>query len=760
MKTKTLLSIFAFSIMISAFGQKPTIELTFTAENSGQYIHLDSILIENLTQGGDTTLYAPDTILVIDYVASIGENGNSDENTFSVSQNYPNPFMGKTKFNLYLPEKGNIQITGRDIIGRELVHYENILNRGNHSFAFYAGNESYYLLTVTGNQTSQTIKMLNAGSTITNGEKCKIVYTGNKGNVSGFKSQQAINNFGFTLGDELKYTAYSYFGESSIISSPSNNQNYTFLFELNIPCPTIPTVTYEGKTYNTVLIGNQCWLKENLSVGGNTSGYLEQWDNNHIERYCYDNNWEHCGIYGGFYQWDEMMQYTTTPGVIQGICPPDWHIPTDEEWKELEGIVDSQFNYPNSEWDSMNYFRGFDAGLNIKLDYGWTGGGNGTDLYGFEAMWVGFRNAVIGNFVGKLDLAYFWTSSEHDDNQAIGRKLQYNADGIYRANFNKGHGYSVRCIHNEPNIATVTTGNIEYITAISADVEGEITNLWELNITQHGHCWSIEPNPTIIDDYKTELGTSTILYSFTSNLTGLDPETIYYVRAYATNSMGTSYGAEKVFETFPEGGMGSPCPDLATLNYAGQIYNTILIENQCWLKENLNVGIMINGSENQSNNSTIEKYCFDDDSINCETFGALYQWNEIMQYTTDTITQGICPIGWHIPTDFDWKVLEGSIDSLYGVGDPIWEEVGWRGFDVSTKLRQGGSSGFEALYAGNLSNGWFGHLLTQGTFWTSSKYDDDFVFIRGIFVSHPTTVYRASYNHNYPFGHSVRCLKD
>ncbi len=189
MKTKILLSILALLQIVSAFSQKPTMELTFTAENNGQYVPLDSIFIENLTQGGDTTVYAPDTVFVLDYITSIGDNEVIGENSLSVSQNYPNPFKGKTEFNLYLPEKENIKITGRDILGKELVHYENNLTRGNHSFSFYAGNESYYLLTVTGEQTSQTVKMLNAGSKTANGEKCKLVYTGNNESVSGFKSQ-------------------------------------------------------------------------------------------------------------------------------------------------------------------------------------------------------------------------------------------------------------------------------------------------------------------------------------------------------------------------------------------------------------------------------------------------------------------------------------------------------------------------------------------------------------------------------------------
>ena len=73
-------------------------------------------------------------------------------------------------------------------------------------------------------------------------------------------------------------------------------------------------------------------------------------DNGTMEKYCYNNEPDSCTKYGGLYQWDEMMQYTTQQGV-QGICPPGWHLPTDEEWKVLEGAVDSQYGIGDPEWD-------------------------------------------------------------------------------------------------------------------------------------------------------------------------------------------------------------------------------------------------------------------------------------------------------------------------------------------------------------------------------------------------------------------------
>jgi len=100
-----------------------------------------------------------------------------------------------------------------------------------------------------------------------------------------------------------------------------------------IPCPGLETVVHGNKTYNTVLIGEQCWFRENLNIGDQINASIYQKDNGEIEKWCYDNVPANCETYGGLYQWDEMMQYNAS--VQQGICPPNWHIPDYDDFEQL-----------------------------------------------------------------------------------------------------------------------------------------------------------------------------------------------------------------------------------------------------------------------------------------------------------------------------------------------------------------------------------------------------------------------------------------
>ncbi len=189
----------------------------------------------------------------------------------------------------------------------------------------------------------------------------------------------------------------------------------------------------------------------------------------------------------------------------------------------------------------------------------------------------------------------------------------------------------------------------------------------------------------------------------------------------------------------------------STVNYAGKTYHTVQIGTQCWLKENLDVGNKINGSLDQSNNGTIEKYCYDDILSNCTTYGGLYQWDEAMQYITDSSAQGICPLGWHLPTKTEIQTLMSAVNNN---GNAL-KSVG-----QGTSSGQGtNTSGFSALLGGiRHITGVFG-LMNTNVFFHSSTAIDGGTYDSAIqlFSTDSNITLEPAHRIN---GFPIRCLKN
>jgi len=301
-------------------------------------------------------------------------------------------------------------------------------------------------------------------------------------------------------------------------------------------------------------------------------------------------------------------------------------------------------------------------------------------------------------------------------------------------------------------IPTVSTNEVSSITLTSAQCGGNALADSGLIVLSKGVCWDTTSNVNIENNAGFTINGDS-LGIFESSITELQEGMHYYVKAYSTNENGTSYGEVKQFIA------QDPICGVLTVDYEGQTYNTVQIGEQCWFNKNLNY---------QIGNS----WCYDLNSENCLTYGRLYDWETIMNgelgsNNVPSGIQGICPTGWHIPSDNEWKILEGNVDTQYGVGDPIWDEIGYRGLNVGNRLKTwyGWSSnsgsddfGFSALPSGFYgTNGYFTSKYYGANWWTTSEDDSTGVWTRYL------SIYENSsnrYNFEKEYGFSVRCLKD
>jgi uncharacterized protein (TIGR02145 family) len=195
--------------------------------------------------------------------------------------------------------------------------------------------------------------------------------------------------------------------------------------------------------YRTVEIGNQTWMAENLDYAVQGSK-------------CYDNDPANCAKYGRLYDCATAMALpsscndNTCFGQIQikhkGICPDDWHIPSNDDWDELLRYVDEK---NKGEGSSETFYNSRTAGKYLKATSGWNDhageSGNGTDEYGFSAL-PGGNGDSDGSFTYAGNYGGWWSASEVSSNYAYFRFMGYNYEGANWDNDYKSFLFSVRCI--------------------------------------------------------------------------------------------------------------------------------------------------------------------------------------------------------------------------------------------------------------------------------------------------------------------------
>jgi len=199
----------------------------------------------------------------------------------------------------------------------------------------------------------------------------------------------------------------------------------------------------DGKKYTTVLIGTQCWMKQNLNYGKTVSSFTsavthsDMFNNSIPEKYAPNGDSTQLPQYGGLYEWDELMNYSTVAGG-QGLCPANWHVPTDTEWQTMIGAAGGTLITSNGGYGG-NKLKAIGEGF---------GAGAGTNSSGFSAKAAGDRDA-FGIFYGLTLRSIFWTSTQNTGGSAFQFTLWAENDTIaHGGNAQKITGFSCRCVRN------------------------------------------------------------------------------------------------------------------------------------------------------------------------------------------------------------------------------------------------------------------------------------------------------------------------
>jgi uncharacterized protein (TIGR02145 family) len=349
---------------------------------------------------------------------------------YSVSDNYPNPFNPKTRIGITLPNSGSVRISLYNSIG-QIVLAE--LER------YYSAGTNFVDLELNGLPNGVYFARITLDGKYTVTKKLMLIYGSQHLSSSISSPNIQLNKATIANSLTLETSLDSLVATSaitgrktfknlpSIVSSTLNLGNLT----IERFCMGLPTVAYEGKTYNTVQIGSQCWMKENLDVGTMIQGSANPSNNTTIEKYCYNNDTVNCSKYGGLYQWSEAMAYDTTNGA-KGICPTGWHIPTKAEFETLMAAVGNDGN-------------------KLKRENQGTGSGVGTNTSGFSALLAGYRSSN-GTFYGLGGTTYFWSSTEASAPSAYFMYLWYSGSDLFMSYDYKEGGFSIRCLKDENTI--------------------------------------------------------------------------------------------------------------------------------------------------------------------------------------------------------------------------------------------------------------------------------------------------------------------
>jgi uncharacterized protein (TIGR02145 family) len=417
------------------------IYITMEGTVNGTPTPLDSMLVTNLTQGGDTSLYFPDNVIALGAVG-IGE---SQRGSARALRAHPNPFAQNTELSVELDVAGTVQLKLQDATGALLASSALAVGSGVHRFVIQCGRPGVHVLTVIAHGSYRIIRLIATEG----GEQPRILLAGRKDRDH---VEPGRSLFGWTAGDELRYIGYATV-DGTLLSDTISDvpvASQTVVFELQpaasdpsahscgTPGVHNPVVTYgtmtdqQGNVYKTVVIGAQEWMAENLRTSIYRNGQAithvtvnSMWPNqtNGAWRY-YGNDAQNDCPYGKLYNWYAVAD-------SRNVCPSGWHVPSDAEFSALgaelggPGTAGGRMKSTSVLWQSPNYAA--------------------SNLVGWSALPGG---ATGGSFQDLGTFGYWWSSTASSTSTAWFRFLYNTLALLHREALIKTTGMSVRCVRD------------------------------------------------------------------------------------------------------------------------------------------------------------------------------------------------------------------------------------------------------------------------------------------------------------------------
>ena len=498
----------------------------------------------------------------------------------------------------------------------------------------------------------------------------------------------------------------------------------------------------DGQTYKTVKIGSRVWMAENLNYETANS-------------YCYNDSAEYCEKYGRLYTWAAAMDSAGTWSAngkgcgynktcsptypVRGVCPDGWHLPAQTEWNSLFSAVGGQSN----------------AGKKLKSTSGWNENGNGKDAFSFSALPAGVRYRN-GDYHSEGDLTYFWSSTESARLQNAALDANYMNLGYYYVdallNFGwKFLGHSIRCLKDSDDGSSSSVKNESSSSVTLSSSSSDISVVEESSSSEDSsNSSSSDSEKSSSSAGEAASSSSSVELNCSALLEGTD---------------GWSWDIPKECRFNPDITYGTMAD-----SRDGQTYKTVKIGEQTWMAENLNY------ADSTKTPSLLKRsWCYNNNVENCAVAGRLYTWAaaiDSVKLATDAdnpqdcgfrktctlpdTVYGICPPGWHLPTQTEWKTLLDEVGGLSTASKILKSQTGWYENGNGTD-----GVGFSALPAGgwDVGNSEFFAGGRLANFWSASgdytsnfsayhmdlSYEDDHANLTGYYKK---------------YGFSVRCVKD